>query len=113
MSLIATSSVALFSINTFHTSDCLSLRDIPSVSTNVLNGVPLKRGRVEGARKRCEKVRKEGKKEKWRRTCRSADIAKAGEDTSGGSAQRWELKGGKGGKEEYTDAPGAVTSLLH
>lgn len=48
--------------------------------------------------------------------CGSADIAKAeGEDTSGGLRAKGEgqRKGGKGGKEEYTDAPGTVTSLLH
>jgi len=53
------------------------------------------------------------KKRKRRRIYKSANIAKADEDTSGSFAQRWERKGGKGGKEEYTDAPGAVTSLLH
>lgn len=90
MSLVATSSVIQYK-HIPHVR-LLSRRDIPSVSTDVLNRVPLKRDHVErrGGRKRREKVRK-GKKEKRekrrRTTCRSTDIAKAGEDTSGGFAQ--------------------------
>jgi len=51
---------------------------------------------------------------------KSADIAKVGEDISGGPAQRRSRRAEREGerererkREEYTDAPGAVTSLLH
>lgn len=113
MSLIATSSIALSSINTFRTFDCYRVAIPPSVSTNVLNSSAKERPRrATGEREKDEKkLRRERKREKRRRTYGSADIAKDGEDTSSGPAQRGSGKGEE--KEEYTDAPGAVTSLLH